>query len=476
MSTDNHTSLLRQGSWLTGNSTIARKIGQPLRRFMEIQSAGGVVLLIATFIALVWINSPLQDTYIDLWATKVDIYVGNVEIFGDHSLTQFINDILMVLFFFVVGLEIKREATVGQLADARSLALPVIAALGGMVFPAVTYIFFNLGDGGEVSGWGIPMATDIAFALGVVSLLSDRVPRSLKIFLLTVAIADDIGAILVIAIFYSDSLSLTWLLAAVLFLVIIRLMRAVKIWWFPIYILLGAVAWWATYKSGVHATIAGVALGLITPAKPLLSFKEAQKTAHWLEGKQKIFVVDIRWAHFNIAESVSVAERLEKLLHPFVTFGIVPLFALANAGVVISNDSISNALTSPISWGIIAGLLFGKTVGIWLFTWIAVHLKITSLPSGMKMSQVFGVSIIAAIGFTVALFITSLEFTDPDIVSDAKIGILAASAVAATIGMYVLAKTCPRKFASTDDKPDTDSNSQAVEAGNRASQAIDSSS
>ncbi len=454
--TPNPHPLVPTGVWLAGTSTTARRIGRPLRRFIEIESAGGIVLLLATLAALIWINSPLQDTYIDFWETNVDISVGNVEIFAHHSLTEFVNDILMVLFFFVVGLEIKREITVGQLSKARNLLLPLVAALGGMAVPAVVYVLFNLGESGDLSGWGIPMATDIAFALGIVSLLSNRVPRALKVFLLTLAIADDIGAILVIAIFYTDKLSLAWLLVAIGVLGLIRIITVARVWWFPPYIFLGALVWWAMYKSGIHATIAGVALSLLTPARPLLSFKQAQETANWIQEKKEVFVVDIRWAHFNIAESVSVAERLEKMLHPFVTFAIVPIFALANAGVVLSGDSLSSAVSSPVAAGIALGLLFGKSLGITLFAWLAVKLKLTKLPPNMTFSQVFGVALIAAIGFTVALFITALAFTpeQTDFLSDAKIAILAASVVAASLGMYVLSRSCPKRYEVDDDEDD----------------------
>jgi len=453
-----------------GNSRTARTIGRPLQRFIEVESAGGIVLLMATVVALLWANSPFQDTYFDLWDTEVNIMVGNVEIFAQHSLGEFVNDVLMVLFFFVVGVEIKREVAVGHLSDSRNLVLPVMAALGGMIFPALIYVFFNLGDGGELNGWSIPIATDIAFALGVISLLGNRVPRALKVFLLTFAIADDIGAILVIAIFYTDDLELSWLLASLGVLVVMRVMATAKIWWLPAYIFLGAVVWWTMYRSGVHATIAGVALGLLTPAKPLLSLQDAKATSKWLEKKKRVYVVDIRWAYFNISESVSVAERLENKLHPFVTFGIVPIFALANAGVIFSRDSLGSAVNSPIALGIVFGLTVGNVLGISFLTWLGVKLKIARLPNGVKMTQIIGVAFIAGIGFTVALFITALAF-DPsqkDLIADAKIGILAASALAASLGMYVLTKTCPKRYEPTAElnhQPTAELNHQPTAPG-----------
>ena len=441
-----------QQIWSGRDGLVARRIGRPLRHFMEMQTSGGIVLLTATFLALVWANSPLRDSYSDFWFTHLDVSVGSIEIFS-HDLVHFVNDALMTLFFFVVGMEIKRELAVGELRDPKKAALPAMAAIGGMAVPALVYVLFNAGGDGQLGGWGIPMATDIAFALGVVSLLGNRVPRSLTIFLLTLAIADDIGSILVIAVFYTSDLSFWWLLYAIGLLGVVRIMRTVKVWWFPAYLLVGALAWWAMYKSGVHATIAGVCLGLLTPAKPLLSVREAKETARWIEQKGEVFVVDLQWANFNIAESVSVAERLEKKLHPYVTFAVLPIFALANAGVELSGNSLSNALTSRVALGIALGLLLGKTVGIAFFTWLSVKLKIAKLPSAMNYFQVLAVSVLAGIGFTVALFITALAFPEDDGIfasvadmvasSDAKIGILVASALAMLAGLAMLAKACP---------------------------------
>ena len=455
--------------WSGRNGLVARRIGQPLRHFMELQASGGIVLLIATVVALVWANSPLQDSYSDFWYSHVNISIGSIEIFS-HDLVHFVNDALMTLFFFVVGMEIKRELVAGDLKDPKNAALPAMAAVGGMAIPALIYVFFNIGGDGQLSGWGIPMATDIAFALGVVSLLGNRVPRSLKVFLLSVVIADDIGSILVIAIFYTSDLSFEWLLYAIGLLAVVRIMRTVKVWWFPAYLFVGVLVWWAMYKSGVHATIAGVALGLLTPAKPLLSMKEARETARWIENKNKVFVVDLHWANFNIAESVSVAERLEKKLHPFVTFAILPIFALANAGVVLSSDSLSNALTSRVALGITLGLLVGKTVGITMFTWLSVKLKIAKLPNFVTHYQILAVSMLAGIGFTVALFITALAFPEDDGLfastavqmasSDAKIGILVASFVAMLGGLALLSKTCPRRDYAISDNTSENNNSE----------------
>jgi len=256
------------------DSGLARVVGRPLKRFLDVQAAGGVVLLVATAIALIWANSPWSESYFDLWHTKIDFKIGDVKIFG-KDLEHFVNDGLMALFFFVVGLEIKRELVTGQLREFRNAMLPAIAALGGMVVPALVFVAFNIGGDG-INGWGIPMATDIAFAVGIVSLLGDRIGSPLKIFLLTLAIVDDIGAIAVIALFYTDNLSYSWLLTAVGLLLVIWILRVLRVWYIPIYVLVGVLVWWATFKSGVHATIAGVVLGLMTPAKPLQSSDEAR--------------------------------------------------------------------------------------------------------------------------------------------------------------------------------------------------------
>ena len=278
---------LPKWTWLGGDGRLARRVGKPIRRFLHVEAAGGVILLIAAAIALIWANSPWSQSYYDLWHTDFELVIGSYHMGGDgHHLTleTLVNDALMAIFFFVVGLEIKRELVSGHLKDRKAATLPVIAAVGGMVFPALVFFFFNP-SGDAASGWGIPMATDIAFAVGVVSLMGDRVNRPLKVFLLTLAIADDIGAILVIAIFYSSDLSLSWAITALIIMGVIIGLKKLHIWYIPIYIVLGTALWLATFESGVHATIAGVALGLATPAKPQQSQEEGIAALEWLRDK-----------------------------------------------------------------------------------------------------------------------------------------------------------------------------------------------
>jgi NhaA family Na+:H+ antiporter len=425
-------------TWIGSERRLARRVGRPVRRFMQVEAAGGLVLILATIAALVWANSPWSDSYHEILESHIDIEIGSL-IRIDEPLEAWINDALMAIFFFVVGLEIKRELVVGELRDKRAAALPAIAALGGMVVPALIYVAFNAGAPG-VDGWGIPMATDIAFALGVVSLVGSRVPSAMKVFLLTLAIVDDIGAIIVIAVFYTEDLSIGWLAAGVCLILVVVLMRLSRIWYIPAYVVVGAFVWLAVFESGIHATIAGVVLGLITPAKPLREAVPAEEEAvdMALHGDTSVGVV--KRASFEIREQVSVAERLEEALHPFTSFLIIPIFALANAGIELSSDTLSEALTARVTAGVALGLVVGKLVGVSLFTWIAVKLRLSRLPRGATWTHVVGLAAVAGIGFTVSLFITGLAFDDRLLIDEAKIGILGASLVAALIGAGILAR------------------------------------
>ena len=428
-------------TWLGGERTLARRVGRPVRNFLRIEAAGGILLLLATVVALVWANSPWSDVYHDILETHISIEVGDL-IHLDESILHWINDGLMAVFFFVVGLEIKRELVVGELRNPRAAALPAIAAIGGMVVPAGIYVLFNAG-GAEFDGWGIPMATDIAFAVGVVSLLGDRVPSAMKVFLLTLAIVDDIGAIAVIAIFYTDDFSSGWFLTAVAALAVVVVMRLVRIWWIPAYVLVGVFVWLAVFESGIHATIAGVVLGLITPAKPLKPEAEEHDIddliRRCVRGDASAPVV--RRANFELKEKVSVVERLEDVLHPFSSYVIIPIFALANAGLMLSGDTIGDAVTSPVTLGVVMGLVVGKLVGISAATFIAVKTGIAPLPRAASWIDVIGLAAMAGIGFTVSLFITGLAFDDPVIADEARIGILAASTIAAVLGTLVLLRS-----------------------------------
>lgn len=424
-----------RNSWLSSDRVVPRLIARPLRAFLRTEASGGILLLGAAAVALVWANSPFADSYESLWHTELRLALGSLEL--AQNLRHWINDALMALFFFVVGLEIKRELVAGELNDARKAVIPVVAAIGGMVVPALLYFMFNA-DGPEAAGWGIPMATDIAFAVGVLALLSDRIPSGLKVFLLSIAIVDDIGAILVIALFYSGGIEVSWLLVAAGLLGVIGMLRRLRVYWIPIYALVGAVVWLATFASGVHATIAGAVLGLLTPARPSdpRGFADVFEEASALSVESD--AESLRAVQLQSNEVVSVAERLEHLLHPWTSYLVVPLFALANAGVVLSLDGVGDALSSGVAIGIMAGLIVGKAVGITGATWLAISLKLGRLPDGVEWIHVLGASIVAGIGFTVSLFIGSLAFDDGRLFAQAKIGVLFASLVAGLIGAAVL--------------------------------------
>lgn len=426
-------------TWIGSNRRLARRVGRPMQRFLRIEAAGGVVLLLATLLALLWVNSPWSHSYHDFFETHVRIHLGGL-LTLDEPLQAWINDALMTIFFFVVGMEIKLALIAGELRQPRVAALPVIAALGGMVFPALIYFAFNP-SGVAASGWGIPMATDIAFALGIVSLLGSRVPASVKIFLLTLAIVDDIGAIAVIAVFYTDDLSTGWLLLAVAAVAVTLAMRVARVWYTPAYLVVGLFLWLAVFESGVHATIAGVILGLITPANPLkLEPGVADELVDRITGGD-VNPLTARRANFEIREQLAVADRLQNLLHPWSSFLIVPLFALANAGIEVSSETIGAAMTSPVTLGVVGGLIVGKLVGVTLFTWLGVRSGIAVMPRDANWHHVFGLAAVAGIGFTVSLFITSLAFTDMTATAEAKFGILAASAVAAVAGVIIFLRS-----------------------------------
>jgi len=422
-------------TWIGSDRTLARRVGRPVREFLAIEAAGGVLLIAATVAAMVWANSPWSGGYHSLFESDINLQFGSI-LTLDLSVEAWINDALMALFFFVVGLEIKRELVSGELKDPRAAALPAIAAVGGMVVPALIYVAFNLG--GATHGWGIPMATDIAFALGVVSLLGSRVPGAMKVFLLTLAIVDDIGAIVVIAVFYTTDLSLGWLAIAAVLLLVVIIMKAARIRYIPAYIFVGIFVWLAVFESGVHATIAGVLLGLLTPALPLKpDVPEDQDFVRQVMGGEASAPL-VRRASFDLNEQVSVAERLADFLHPYTSFIIIPLFALSNAGIEISREALSVAATSDVTLGVVFGLVVGKLVGISAFAWIGVKSGMSKMPRGANWTHVIGLAAIGGIGFTVSLFVTGLAFENPLFTDDAKIGIVVASVVASVVGSLIL--------------------------------------
>ncbi len=416
------------------STTPARSLPGVVHRFIETEAASGLVLVAVTVVALVWANSPWQHSYETLWHNPIVLQAGGLHIAED--LRHFVNDGLMALFFFVVALEIKREIVRGELADPRVAALPVFAAIGGMVVPACLYLLVTAGSGSAGHGWGIPMATDIAFALGVLALLSRRLPGSLKVLLLTLAIVDDIGAIIVIAIFYGGSLNLTALAVAIGFLAAAAVLVRVRIDWPPLYIALGVAAWYATYRSGVHPTIAGVAFGLLTPARALAPSKTVRRWA--LDLSDEPNASEVQQMMVIARESVSPAEHLEVRLHPFTSFVVLPCFALANAGVVIHRDMLGTSSARAVAAGVALGLVVGKVVGIMAGSWAATRLRLAALPEGVRWSHVAGIAALGGIGFTVSLFVSGLAFDDPRLADAAKLAILAASTAAAVVGAVVL--------------------------------------
>jgi NhaA family Na+:H+ antiporter len=426
---------------------VPSRFVRPLLRFTHVEAAGGFVLLIATFAALAWANAPFGESYATFWDTHLNIAVGPFHF--DESLKHFVNDALMTIFFFVVGLEIKRELVVGELNDLKRAALPAIAAIGGMALPALIYIAFNAGAAGEASqGWGIPMATDIAFSIGVISLLGTRVSVSAKLFLLALAIADDIGAIVVIAIFYTDQLGEYWLVAAIAGLGLVYASQRAQIRSISYYVLLGSGIWLLVFESGVHATLAGVALGLMTPVHSYITDESFRQRSRWILDRFDMDAASTRARERIDAdamelsaiakESVSPLDRLEASLHPWSSFVIVPLFALANAGIRFADINVGEAITSTVSLGVGLGLVVGKIVGITLATFLAVRFGLGTLPRRTGWRQIVGLSALAGIGFTVSLFIAELAFTDALIADAAKLGIFAGSTVAGLLGYALL--------------------------------------
>ena len=411
-------------------------------RFLAQETTSGILLLIATAIALTWANLPgeLGESYHHFWETDIELGIGDWEIF-DEPLEAFVNDALMALFFFVVGLEIKSELMTGDLRDPRIAALPAIGALGGMILPAAIYALVTFGAEGS-EGWGIPMATDIAFAVGVLALLGPSVPQRLKLFLLTLAIVDDIGAILVIAVFYTTDIELGWLSAAVIGVVAIGLLTKYRVWYTPLYAVIGVAVWYATFRSGVHATIAGVVLGLMAPALPLLQGRAFESIEDVLSGDRvdPSAIMDVNW---KMKEQVAVTTRLTQLLSPWTSFVIIPIFAVANAGIPLSSDALSSAVSSRVTLGVILGLVVGKTVGVTVFSFLAVRLNVASLPTGVTFAHILGAGAVAGIGFTVALFIARLAFPGDGeegatLADEAIKGVLVASILATVLGFVLL--------------------------------------
>ena len=422
---------------------------KPINEFLHKEASGGILLIIFTIIALVWANTSFSDSYHNLWHTHITISLGNL-LTLDYPLHYWINDGLMVIFFFTVGLEIKRELLVGELSSLQKASLPIAGALGGMILPAVLYAIINAGGNGA-GGWGIPMATDIAFVVGIMALLGPRIPLTLKIFVLALAIADDIGAVLVIAIFYTAEISISALIVGAIVLVVLIILNRLGTKSLLAYSLLGIILWVAFLKSGVHATIAGVLLAFTIPASSRFDTKKFSDKVkefikhfdstgdHWknvLNNAER--QNDVMAIESSCQKVLTPLQRFEHGLHPWVSFLIIPIFALANAGVTLSGLNIFEALFSEISLGIILGLFVGKQLGIFGFSFLAVKLKLASLPQGVNWKNLYGAGILAGIGFTMSLFIASLAFNDPELLDLSKIGVLTGSVISGILGFLFL--------------------------------------
>jgi NhaA family Na+:H+ antiporter len=419
-------------------------LGDPFKRFLHIEASSGVLLLVATVTALVLANSPLAGGFLSFWKARLGFSIGSFSMI--HSLQHWINDGLMAIFFFVVGLEVKREMVMGELQDLKQASLPIAAAFGGMVVPAGIYFLLQQGTP-AARGWGIPMATDIAFVVGCMAVLGSRIPNSLRVMMLSLAIVDDIGAILVIAIGYTTGINLTALALAFLGIGIFLFMMKIGIRNIPVILILMFLVWIAFHESGIHATVEGVIFGLLMPTEAWVSKsrlgKIVQQTSGFLSGENWENAAQryalLRQMEIATRKSISKVERFEISLHPWVGFAIMPVFALANAGVPFELSDF----TDPVAIAVIAGLFIGKPAGILFFSWIAVRTGLARLPEGVNWGALTGGGFLAGIGFTMALFIASLAL-EGDVLDAAKVGILAASFLSAVAGVVLLLLFLPR--------------------------------
>ncbi len=445
---------------------LAVRLIRPFRQFAEWQAGGGVTLLVAAAVAMAVANSPWRGSVETFWETPFALSFG-ADAFA-LTLREWISDGLMAVFFLLVGLEIKSELLVGELSTLRTASLPLAAALGGMIVPALIFMAFNHSTAGA-PGWGIPTATDIAFALGVLALLGSRVPPALTVFLAALAIADDLGAVIIISLFYGHAPDVTWLMYAVVFVALLIAANAAGVAWKSIYALLGIGLWYCVLRSGVHSTVAGVVLAMIIPARsriePARFEEEARQRLAEFEsatgeddrpvlsnGGQQRALAAFETA---IEDAQPPLAQLRRLLHVPVSFWIMPVFALANAGVSLASDSPgTESLIGPVSMGVALGLIFGKPIGIMLATWIATRLG-ASLPAGATWATIAGVACLGGIGFTMSLFVSGLAFPGSPLIAQAKVGIVAASLVAGAIGAAVVWwATAPRTARGAAVVPD----------------------
>lgn len=438
----------------THDAPLLRGVLLPAQNFLHTAGLGGAALISAAVVAVAWANSPLRGSYQALWHAEIGLHFFSRTLVAD--LRHVVNDVLMVFFFYVAGLEIKRAFVAGELADRKNAILPVLAALGGMIVPAGLYLLLNMNSPETRHGWGIPMATDIAFAVGVLALLGSRVSSQLRLFLLALAIVDDIGAIVVIAVFYTPHLYISGLFFAAVFLAMMGGLIRLGVKQSIPYVILSVAFTAAIAGSGIHATIAGVILGLLTPRAPAFSFEEfigfINRNKPQLEADQaqvnpyatELFLAKVQEIAFGTEGS---ADRLERGFHSWTNFVIVPLFALANAGIPFEHGFMQAAFHVPATWGVLAGLLLGKPIGVVLASWIGVRFKIARLPGTTTWRQMVGVGLVAGIGFTMSIFIADLAFTSDSVVDHAKVGIFIASILAGLAGYYVLRGASPRAVA-----------------------------
>lgn len=420
---------------------------RPFQQFAAREAAGGILLLLCSVAALVWANSPWASIYEALWHTKATIGVGGLTVGRD--LHFFVNDGLMAIFFFVVGLEIKRELLVGELTSIRQASLPILGAVGGVVAPALIYLSMNANTEGA-AGWGIPMATDIAFVIGVMAVLGDRVPLGLKVFLTALAIVDDIAAVLVIAFFYTAQIAWSGIAVAAVCVLLLVILNRLGVRHPLPYALLGIVLWLAVLHSGVHATIAGVVAAMTIPARTVLDAPEFLGHSRRILDHFEQCADDQQDVMTDAEQQIAIGAledtcekaqpplyRLETSLHPWVTLVIMPVFSLANAGVVISSDLMQH-IAGPVTLGAALGLLLGKPLGIGLASWLSVKTGIAALPSGVTWNHIHGAAWLGGIGFTMSLFVAALAFPNPELLAMAKIGVLGGSILAALMGILIL--------------------------------------
>lgn len=446
------------------------RVLRPFQQFVETGAIGGIILLATTVVALVWANSPWAASYEHLWEQRLVIGPAGSPL--EMTLHQWINDALMAVFFLLVGLEIKRELRVGELASPSQAALPILGAAGGMIVPALLFTALNAGGPGS-AGWGVPMATDIAFALGIIRLLGSRVPVGLKVFLTALAIVDDLGAVLVIALFYTSSLNVAAILAAAVALAVLMTLNRMRISKVVPYLIVGVVLWYFLLRSGIHATIAGVVLALTIPASTRINAPEFSQRARDLldefdrveKGAESVVTnrgqQEALHAIDQAASDVNAPLlRLEHILNRPVAFGIMPLFALSNAGVALGGAG--TALASPIAIGILLGLVLGKVMGISVFSWVAVRAGWATLPQGAGWGSLIATAMLGGIGFTMSLFIAGLAFPDAALLEEAKIGVLTASTIAGVLGYVFLRRMVRNNTGPSSNADQTDSEVPAI--------------